>query len=143
MDEIERRLLSAIRENSRTSLLSLAKQLNVPAATVHNKVKRHQGKLIQKCTALLDFTKLGYTRAWLAIKTTPEGRSNLSGHLENHTAINNLHKINSGFDFLAEIIAKDVKEIEDFTTKLRAMPEVLMIHKYVIICDLKREEFIL
>ncbi len=141
VDENEFRLLSALRKNARTSLLALARELNMPASTVHDKVKRYHGNIIHKSTALLDFAKLGYTRACFAIKTTPTGRDRVREYLEQHMAINNLHKINSGYDFLAEFIGKDLKEIEDFAEEMHQLPGVLQVQKYTIIGDLMRETF--
>ena len=141
MDENEKKLVRALRENARTSLLALAKQLGMPPSTVHEKVQRYHGNIILKHTTLLDFAKLGYTRVCLAIKTTPNGRPRVQAFLAGHNGVNNLHKINSGYDYMAEIIGKDLKEIEDSITALREIPGVIEIQRYTIVEDLMRETF--
>ncbi len=141
MNEHERNLLKALRENSRTSLLALAKQLGMPASTVHQKVQRYQKNVILKHTTLLDFGKLGYSRAYVAIKTTANGRQRVHEYLASHLGVNNLHTINSGYDFLVEFIGKDIKQLEDYLAALKLIPGVVETHKFNIIEDLGRETF--
>jgi len=141
VDEKEMQLLAALRKDARTSLLALSKELNMPASTVHDKVRRYSGDIVLKHTALLDFKKLGFERACLAIKTTPSGRQRVQDYISKHPKTNNLHKINSGFDFLAEIIGNDQKEIEDFVSALKLIMGVLEVQRYTIIEDIQREAF--
>ena len=141
MDENELKMVRALRENARTSLLALAKQLGMPASTVHKKVQRYQGNIILKHTTLLDFARLGYSRVYVAIKTTTIGRPHVQAYLAGHRGVNNLHKINSGYDFLAEIIGTDVKQIEDYLSALRLIPGVVDVQKFTIIEDVMRETF--
>jgi len=141
VEENERNLLKALRENSRTSLLALAKQLGMPASTVHQKVQRYHGNIIQKHTTLLDFGKLGYTRALFAIKAKPNGRDRLQTYLASRWGMNNLHKINSGYDFLAEFVGTDLKVIEDFEAALKLLPDVAGVQRFNIIEDISRETF--
>lgn len=135
------RLLAALRKNARTSLLALAHHLNMPASTVHEKVRRYHGGIVIKSTALLDFAKLGYSRAYLAIKATPESRHSIQAYLASHWGMNNLHKINSGYDFLAEFIGEDPKEIEDFTAAVKLLPGVVEVKAFTVISDVVRESF--
>jgi DNA-binding Lrp family transcriptional regulator len=141
VDENERKMLAELRKNARTSLLALARQLNMPASTVHDKVRRYNGSIVIKHTTLLDFGKLGYSRALFAIKANPSGRDRLQAYLASHWGMNNLHKINSGYDFLAEYIGRDQKEIEDFAAALTNLPEVIEMQRFVIIDDVTRERF--
>lgn len=141
MDENEMQLLSALRKDARTSLLALSRKLDMPASTVHDKVRRYNGSIVLKHTTLLDFRKLGFERACLAVRTTPSGRQRVQEFLSKHPKLNNLHKIDSGFDFLAEIVGTDQKDIEDFISALKLVMGVLEVQKFCIIEDLKREEF--
>ena len=140
VDENEMRLLAALRKNARASLLGLSKELGMPSSTLHDKVHRYEGSTIIKHTTLLDFSKLGYSRSYFAIRTLPSGRQRVQAFLEGCGWVNNLHKIDSGFDFLAEIIS-DQKGIEDLDTALRSMSEVIDLKRFSILEDVKREEF--
>ena len=142
MDATELQIIAALRANARTSLLALAKELRMPHSTVHDKARRQRGKAIIRHTTLLDFAQLGYARAYLAIKTTPDGRKRTQEYLSGHRRMNNLHTINSGYDFLAEVIGKDTKEIEDIVGALRALPDVSEVQKFTILNDIASEQFV-
>ena len=141
VDEIELKVLAALRRNARTSLLALARKLNIPSSTIHQKMHRHEGNIVIKHTTLLDFNKLGYFRALFAIKTTPGVRDAVQAYLESHWGVNNVHKIDSGYDFLAEYVGKDQKEIEDFTDAVKCRPGVMEVLRFTIIRDIAREIF--
>jgi DNA-binding Lrp family transcriptional regulator len=143
VDEKELALLAVLRENARASLLEVAKKIGMPVSTAHDKVHRYHGKVIVKHTALLNFEKLGLTRACIAVKTTETSRPRVQGFLSSHRGVNNLHKINSGYDFMAEIVGTDEKEIEDFTNELKTVPGVLDTVKFTIVEDILREEFVM
>lgn len=141
MDEIEFKLLAALRKNARTSLLALARELNLPPSSVHEKVRRYTGNIVIKHTSLLDFEKLGYCRALFAIKANPSGRNYLQAYLASYREVNNMHRINSGYDLLVEYIGRDQKEIEDFMVEIKGLPEVIEVQRFTIIDDVMRENF--
>jgi DNA-binding Lrp family transcriptional regulator len=135
------RLLAALRKNARTSLLRLAKELGIPHSTVHSRVRKYHGKAIIKSTALLNFTTLGYARACIAIKASPVARKATCAAIMHYWGLNNLQKLNSGYDYLAEIIGNNAKELEDFVTKLKEIPGVIDVQKFTIMEDVAREVF--
>ena len=80
-----------------------------------------------KHTALLDFAKLGFNcRANIMLRTNREQRDKLGSHLKAHPSINNLYKINNGYDFIAEGIFTHVKDLEDFIDELEPSFDTLI-----------------
>jgi DNA-binding Lrp family transcriptional regulator len=70
--------------------------------------------------------------------TVPE---KLGSYLKAHPVINNLYKINNGYDFLAEGVFTNVKELEDFLEDLETKFLLEEKKTHYIIEDIKREEF--
>jgi DNA-binding Lrp family transcriptional regulator len=90
----------------------------------------------------VDFSSIGYNaRKIVALKINKESRQKIHDFLANHPNINSLYRINSGFDYLAEIVARDPGKIKDILEDLEAQKGVLSITGYDIIDDLKREAF--
>jgi DNA-binding Lrp family transcriptional regulator len=136
------KLIALLRENSRQTLTSVSKKTRIPISTLYDKLKQHEGGIIQKHTTLLDFSKLGYNcRANMLLKTSKECREKLASYLKAHPAINNLFKINNGYDYMAEGIFSNVKELEEFMEELEQKFTVEEKKTHYIIEDLKREEF--
>ena len=67
-------------------------------------------------TVILDLRKLGYTaRACIILKVKRDDRDALQAFLEEHSAVNNLFKINNGYDFMIEGVFKDLQGLEEFS----------------------------
>lgn len=136
------KIIAALRQNARETLTNLSKSIKVPISTLYDRLKSHESSIITKHTTLLDFTKLGFNcRANIMLRTGRESREKLGSYLKAHPVINNLYKINNGYDFLAEGIFTNVKELEDFLEELEAMFQIEEKKTHYIIEDIKREEF--
>src|SRR3989338_3752072 len=108
-------ILSCIRQNSRQGLTNMSRSTSIPITTIYHKLKGYEKNFIKKYTSIVDFPKLGYnTRAIIMVRTKREMRDQLFDYLLSYRALNSLHKINNGYDFLMEIIAKEIKEVELF-----------------------------
>jgi len=53
--------------------------------------------------------------------------------------VNNLWKINHGYDYMVEVILRNMKEVEEFTEKLQKDYGVLSVSSFYIVRDMKRE----
>lgn len=135
-------ILNELRKNARISLLEVAKKTDIPLSTVYDKVNSYERGIIKKHTSIVDFSSIGYNaRKIVALKINKESRQKIHDFLANHPNINSLYRINSGFDYLAEIVARDPGKIKDILEDLEAQKGVLSITGYDIIDDLKREAF--
>ena len=144
ISEQEKQIIQGLRKNSRTSLKELAQKINLPSSTVHDKVRRYEGKIIQKHTSLLNFRELGYqTHLFLALKTKRGERNELESYLKNSTNINTLYQVNDQFDFLVEAIFKDPKEAQDFLDELKERFIIETTYVHNVISNIKKEEFLI
>jgi DNA-binding Lrp family transcriptional regulator len=136
------RIIAALRQNARETLTNLSKSIKVPISTLYDRLKSHEKSIITKHTTLLDFTKLGFNcRANIMLRTDRENREKLGSYLKAHPVINNLYKINNGYDFMAEGVFENVKELEDFLEDLETKFVLEEKKTHYIIEDIKREEF--
>ena len=61
MKKSELEILSHLRKDARTSLASISHDVNIPISTIYDKINRfHLNKIIERYTAILNFSKLGY-----------------------------------------------------------------------------------
>jgi DNA-binding Lrp family transcriptional regulator len=137
------KLISYLRRNARQTLTEISKKTRIPISTLYDKLKLHEHSVILKHTTLLDFSKLGFNcKANILLKAGREERDKLGSYLKAHPAINNLYKINNGYDFLAEGVFTHVKELEDFMDALEKAFPLEERKTHYVIEDLKREEFL-
>jgi DNA-binding Lrp family transcriptional regulator len=138
----ERLLLSHFRRNARESLTTISRETRVPVSTIFDKLKHYEAQFIRKHTTLVDFSKLGYmTRANVMLKVAVEHRDVVRSYLLKHESVNSLFKINNGYDYLAELVFRHLKDLEDFLEQLEQKYKITEKTVFYVIEDICREEF--
>lgn len=136
-------IISSLRQNARVKLTDMSRMTRVPVSTLFDRMKLHEGNTIQKHTALVDFSKLGYnTRANIILKVKKEDRDSIRDFLMKHSCVNSAFKINNGYDFLIEAVFKNIKEVEDFIELLEEKFKIKAKQVFYVIDDLKKEAFL-
>jgi Lrp/AsnC family transcriptional regulator, regulator for asnA, asnC and gidA len=135
-------IVSNLRKNARETLTNMSRATHIPISTIYDKLRLHEGGLIKKHTCLLDYNKLGYsTRANVLLRVDKEHREELKDYLVKHMNVNSVSKINNNYDFMAEMVFREIKELEDFLENLEDKFKVKSKQVFYVIEDLKREDF--
>ena len=133
-------IINHLRNNARETLTNLSKKTGIPISTIYENLKRNE--VIVKHTCLLDFTKLGFnTRAKILFKVNKESRGALQEYLEKHQNMNNVYKINNGYDYLVESLFKNIKDLQDFIEIVEEKYPIEEKEVYYVIEEVKREAF--
>jgi DNA-binding Lrp family transcriptional regulator len=134
--------LSFLRQDARRTLTDISKKTRIPISTLYDKLKCQEKDLIMKHTTLIDFAKLGFNcRAKILLSTSRDEKDKLKNYLNEHPCINSLFKINNGFDFLAEGIFLNIKELEEFMENIEQKFRISEKKTFYVIEDVKRECF--
>ncbi|MBI2148958.1 Lrp/AsnC family transcriptional regulator [Candidatus Woesearchaeota archaeon] len=142
LDRKEMLILANLRNNARETLTIMSRKTSIPISTIFEKIKNYESGLIKKYTSIIDFTKLGYnTRATILIKVNKEYRDRLREHLLINKSLNNVYKINNGYDFLIDGIFKEIKDVEVFLDKLENEFGVTDKYVYYVVDEIKNEDF--
>ena len=132
-----------LRRDSRQTLTNISKKTGVPISTIYDKIRLNKGELVNRHTCLLDFSKIGFAcRVNIAVKVRKEERAMIRDFFIGSENINNLYRINNGYDFLIEGVFKDVKEVEEFMDRCESRFDLLEVNIYYIIDEIKRESFL-
>lgn len=138
----ERQLLAYFRKNARQTLTTISRQTGMPVSTIFDKLRKYEGSIIRKHASLLNFEELGYgARAKVFLKTPAENRKRLGSYLKVHPSVNNVYRINNGYDYLIEAVFKTVQELEAFLEVLELEVGVSDKAVYFIIDEISREQF--
>ncbi len=121
MDELDHRLISALRTNARESLSKLAKRLGVSRGTVQNRLSR-----LVESQVILGFTvrlKTGAEsdriRAIMMIEVSGKNTRRVAQALRGLPQIHALHSTNGAFDLIAEIETANLAEFDNVLSKVR------------------------
>jgi len=135
------KILQHIRHNARINLTTLSRKTGIPVSTIFDRIRTQEQTLITRFTALVDFAKLGYpVRANIFLKVEQQHRDGVRNFLLAHRSVNNLFRINNGYDFAAECVFTSIRDIEEFIEQVEGQFHVLDRHVYHIIDDLAREK---
>jgi len=142
MKQKDIKIITELRKNARESLTRMSRTTGIPVSTIFDRIKLYHGGIITKHTCLLDFDELGYsTRAKATVKVERDQRNELMGYLKEHPNVNSLYKINSGFDFLFELVFRNIRDLEEFMEKLEENYGVTEKQVYYVVDEIKREDF--
>ena len=136
-------IIARLRKDGRESLTKMSRITCIPITTIHNKLKEFENNLIKKYVAIIDFTKIGYnTRAMITLRVKKDYKEELKNFLIENKNINSVYKINNGYDFLIEVIFREIGEVESFLEKLERDLKVDKKEVHYIIEEINREVFL-
>ena len=135
-------IISNLRSNARESLTSMSKKTRIPVSTIFDKLRENVYGVIKRPTILIDFHKLGFpTVSTLLVKVNREHREQLKEHLQKSFNVNSFYKVNNGYDFIIEVVFRNMQEQESFIERIEESFNVLDLKTFFIIDELKKEEF--
>lgn len=121
MDDLDRRLIGALRVNGRASLSELAKSLGVSRGTVQNRLER-----LIASDVILGFTvrlknagETGRIRAIAMIEVQGKNTRKVAQALRGLPQVRALHSTNGPFDLIAEIEVENLAEFDHVLSSVR------------------------
>lgn len=143
MDKKDLSIISHLRQDARMKLAKMSKLTGIPISTIFDRIKANEGKTIEKCTVVLDYNLLGYSaRINVILKLGKNDKEKITEFLERHPNVNNLYKINNGYDLMIDGIFKHVKDAEEFIENLEENFVIKSKEIFYIIDSLKKEGFL-
>lgn len=144
MDNKILQIIPKFRQNARNSLKDISKVTQIPISTIFDKLKLYEGTIIERHVSLLNFEKLGYpTRANILIKENKEKKEELREYIKKHQSVNSAYKINNEYDYLIEVVFKQIKEVDNFLEILENRFKIFEHKIFYVVDDIKREEFLM
>lgn len=135
-------LMALLRQNCRATMRELSSRLRAPISTVYDRMISLNESLITRHTAIIDFSKLGFsTRVSLIVHCAKNRRTEVQEFLQRQWSVNTLYVLNSSSDLFVECIFRDLKGSSEFIGTLTdRFGSKVDIH--YITDDLKREAFL-
>jgi DNA-binding Lrp family transcriptional regulator len=116
LDEKDSSILDELMKDSRKTTKAIAKELDIPRATVHDRIVRmEQRKVIRKYTAVPDYAQLGQgVTAFILAQFEPrEGLSQreTADEIADIKGISEVHMISGEYDMLLKVRGSSMEEI--------------------------------
>lgn len=128
LDEVDRRIIEMLQEDSRKPFVEIAKELGVSDPTIHARVKKLQeGHVIKKFTAILAPVKVEKgVAAFVEINVKPNTVEKVISSLEGMDEVLEIHETYGDYDIIAKIRAKTNEDLRNFMAgKIRTIPNIV------------------
>lgn len=115
MDELDRKLLAALKNEGRVSFRELATLFNVSAQTISDRVTKMTEKgIIKGFTVVLDQAKLGYPVTFVAeLDVDLPKMKAIQNELLHYPELYQVNVVTGDHDILALGVAKDIKHLHE------------------------------
>lgn len=121
MDDIDQRLLSALRQNARRSISDLAVELGLSRATVRGRMERleAEGTIIGYTVVLRADAVASPVRGITMIEVEGRLTDRVIAALVGFPEIEAIHTTNGRWDLVAELSAQSLTDLDDVLRRLR------------------------
>lgn len=127
LDDLDRALLSALRENGREPVASLARRLEVSRATVNSRLDRlvTSGTVVGFSVRVRDELDPLAIRAISLIAVEGRATQQVIGQLKGLPEISALHTTNGAWDLVAELSAANLADFDQVLGKIRSITGIV------------------
>ncbi len=137
------KLIARLRNNARSKITKLSRETGLPISTICERIKGPIAACITKYTCILKNEMLGFnSRATIILKVDKEQKREIGAFLEKHPNVNSLYKINNGYDFLLDVIFRQMANLEEFIEQMERKYRIKHKEVYFIIDEIKQESFL-
>ncbi len=126
MDDLDERLISALRHDARASLSDLALLLGVSRATVRTRIERLRatGDIVGFSVVTKSDVAKDAVRALMMIGIEGRGTERILRHLGSFPQVRGLHTTNGRWDVIVELGTGTLEALDDVLTKIRRLDGV-------------------
>ncbi len=126
MDEIDSEIIRSLVKNSRMTLSQMSKEINVPDATISNRLKKLEETAIKQYTLIMDSDATGLkVTAIIIIQTESEKHENVELELSKLEEVSEVYSVSGEYDILIKVWAHSIEELNKIvTSKIRQVDGV-------------------
>ncbi|PVX61320.1 Lrp/AsnC family transcriptional regulator [Paraburkholderia unamae] len=114
LDDVDRQLIALLRDNARTSVVALAKQLRVARATVQNRIARleENGVIVGYTIKVKPAAEKHRIRALMSIAVEGNRAAEVVKALRGYPNVSTIYSTNGRWDLIAELQADSLEHFD-------------------------------
>jgi DNA-binding Lrp family transcriptional regulator len=139
LDDVDRRIVEALRTDGRLSMRALAERLHISRAGAYARVERlHRDRVITGYTATVDPVRYGRPlSAYVSLKVAQQSWKTLRNRVLAIEDVEHAALVSGDYDIVLLVRTRDVATLRDLVlTELQDMPEVLSTQTVLIFDEL-------
>ncbi len=139
LDDVDRRIVDALRTDGRLSMRALAERLHISRAGAYARVERlHRDRVITGYTATVDPVRYGRPlSAYVSLKVAQQSWKSLRNRVMAIADVEHAALVSGDYDIVLLVRTRDPATLRDLVlTELQDMPEVLSTQTVLIFDEL-------
>lgn len=141
MDDIDLAILRSLIENSRITISQMSKEIDIPDATISNRLKKLEADIIKRYTMILDWQKLGLDiTAIIIIQTESEKHEYVKEELSKLDEVSEVYSVSGEYDILIKVWVPGIEELNQLiNSKIRSVDGVEDLTEMIVMERVKED----
>ncbi len=141
MDQLDLAILNSMMKNSRITISQISKEIDVPDATISNRIKKLENNVIRAYTMILDWQKVGLDiTAMIIIQTESEKHEFVKEELSRLIEVSEVYSISGEYDILIKIWGQSIGKLNELIDdKIRSIDGVEDLTEMIVMERVKED----
>jgi DNA-binding Lrp family transcriptional regulator len=141
MDDVDTAILRSLIKNSRITISQMSKEIEIPDATISNRLKKLEDDVIKRYTMILDWQKIGLEiTAIIIIQTESEKHESVKEELSKLEEVSEVYSVSGEYDILIKVWVQGIEELNQLiNTKIRSVDGVEDLTEMIVMERVKED----
>ncbi|AKA68810.1 Lrp/AsnC family transcriptional regulator [Clostridium scatologenes] len=141
MDNIDLKIINALKENSRSTSSEISKKVNLSIPAVAERIRKlEDGNIIEKYTIRINREKINYKLlAFIFVNIDKtENIENFRKSIVQYNSVLECHHVAGEYDYVLKVLVEDTKSLEYFlSSTLKKIKGVIKSNTIIVLSSLK------
>ncbi|MDI6644946.1 MAG: Lrp/AsnC family transcriptional regulator [Methanobacteriaceae archaeon] len=141
MDKIDLAIIRSLMKNSRMKISQMSKEIDVPDATISNRLKKLEDKVIKRYTMIPNWEKLGVEiTSIIIIQTESEKHKTVKEMLSQLREVSEVYSVSGEYDLLIKVWVKSINQLNKLINqKIRSIDGVEDLTEMIVMERVKED----
>ncbi len=141
MDDVDLAILRSLIKNSRITISQMSKEIDIPDATISNRLKKLENEVIKRYTLIPDWQKIGLEiTSIIIIQTESEKHGSVKEELSRLKKVSEVYSVSGEYDILIKVWVKNIKELNQLiNSKIRSIDGVEDLTEMIVMERVKED----
>ncbi len=141
MDDVDLAILRSLIKNSRITISQMSKEIDVPDATISNRLKKLEKDIIKRYTLIPDWQKIGLEiTSIIIIQTESEKHELVKEELSRLPEVSEVYSVSGEYDILIKVWVKSIEDLNQLiNSKIRSIDGVEDLTEMIVMERVKED----
>ncbi|HOI39503.1 MAG TPA: Lrp/AsnC family transcriptional regulator [Methanobacterium sp.] len=141
MDDVDLAILRSLIKNSRITISQMSKEIDIPDATISNRLKKLEKSVIKRYTLIPDWQKIGLEiTSIIIIQTESEKHELVKVELSRLKEVSEVYSVSGEYDILIKVWVKSIEDLNQLiNSKIRSIDGVEDLTEMIVMERVKED----